>query len=381
MNGNDLRSLFMLDPDITFLNHGSFGACPRSVLEQYHSYQTQLEQRPIEFLGRRSGQMLDDARAVLAGYLNADVNDIAFVTNATAGINVAAKSLPLQPGDEVLTTDHEYGSLDYTWEHYCKAQGAKYIRRALPVPIPESFDFVEWLWQGVTPRTRIIYLSHVTSPTALTFPVAEVIRRAREAGILSVIDGAHAPGHVAVDLRALDADFYAGNCHKWLCAPKGSGFIYARRELQPQMVPPWISWGSGPEKNFSQRIEQQGTRDIAAFLCVPHAIEFQQTHDWDSVRAYCHQLASETRAQLADITGLEPVAPDSTDWYMQMVTIPLPACNAEAVKQRMYDEYLIEAPIVTFNDKQLIRVSFQGYNTPQDAVKLVKAVVELTCEI
>jgi len=373
----DLKSLFLLDPTVTFLNHGSFGACPIPVFETYQNWQRELERQPVEFLGRRADDLLDNARAAIGAYLNADPDDLIFVPNATVAINTVARSLPLQPDDEVLSTDHEYGAMDYTWQFICGKTGAHYIRHSIPLPVHTPEAIVESLWAQVTPRTRVLFISHITSPTALIFPAAELCRRAREAGILMLIDGAHVPGQIPLDLTALDADFYAGNFHKWLCAPKGSGFLYARRDLLPLIEPLVISWGWLPDSTFVSRNQWQGTRDIAAFLSVPAAIEFQQAHHWDTVRADCHELARQARTRLSGLTGLAPISPDSPDWFAQMVSIPLPACDPIVVKQRLYDGYRVEVPLTAWNGQNLIRISFQGYNTAEDLDCLVSALSKI----
>ena len=287
-----LRAEFLLDPEVTFLNHGSFGACPRAVLERYQEWQLELERQPVLFLARRIDGLLEEARTALGAYVGADPDDLVFLPNATSGVSVAAWPLGLQPGDQVLSTNLEYGALDLLWEHVCGDFGARYVRTPIPLPLASEDEFVETVWAGVTPRTRVLFLSHHTSSTALSLPVAELCRRARERGIRTVVDGAHVPGHFPLDLRELDVDFYAGNCHKWLCAPKGAGFLYVRRELQRDIHPLVISWGyKGDDPTFSQRHEEQGTRDPAAYLTVPFAIEWQRDHHWDDVRARCHGLA------------------------------------------------------------------------------------------
>jgi hypothetical protein len=214
-DGTDLRTEFLLDPDVTFLNHGSFGACPRAVFERYQEWQLELERQPVLFLARRHEELLGEARAALGAYVGADPDDLVFVPNATAGVNVAARALGLEPGDDVLSTDLEYGALDLTWEHVCAELGARYVRTPIRLPVESAEEIVDAVWAGVGPRTRVLFLSHHTSVTALTLPVEELCRRARERGIRTVVDGAHAPGHLPLDLRALDSDFYAGNCHKW----------------------------------------------------------------------------------------------------------------------------------------------------------------------
>jgi isopenicillin-N epimerase len=237
-----MRDLFLLDPATIFLNHGSFGACPKPVFEQYQRWQLELERNPVAFLGRRSGALLGQARARLAGHLGIQADDLAFLPNATTGVNVVARSVALQPGDEVLATDHEYGACEAAWRFVCDRAGATYRRVAVPLPFePESF--ADRLLQAAGPRTKLIFASHISSTTALVFPVAELCARAREAGILTLIDGAHAPGQVDLDLAAVGADFYTGNCHKWLCAPKGSAFLHARPERQAELHASVVSWG------------------------------------------------------------------------------------------------------------------------------------------
>lgn len=366
-----MRELFLLDPGVVFLNHGSFGACPVPVFEVYQQWQREMERQPVAFLSRQADSLLDEARAALGIYLHADSDDLIFVPNATIAINTVARSLRLEPGDEVLATDHEYGAVDYTWQFVCKKAGAHYIRQPVPLPIRHMDEVVEILWSAVTPRTRVICISHITSPTALIFPVAEICRRARSAGILTVIDGAHVPGQLPLDLTALNADFYAGNCHKWLCAPKGSGFLYARRAHHQWIEPLVISWGWEQHTSFVGHNQWQGTRDIAAFLSVPAAIQFQQQHRWDTVRAACHTLAIEARERIAAYTGLPVIVPD--DGFMQMFTAPLPSGDAHAIVRRLYDEFHIELPGIIWNGQPMLRVSVQGYNTLADVDALLNA--------
>lgn len=375
--GAALRDLFLLDPKVTFLNHGSFGACPRPVFETYQAWQLELERQPVAFLGRRHDALMDTAREALARFLTADPANLVYVPNATAGINLAARSLPLQPGDEILTTDHEYGAINYTWEFVCQQTGARLVPCPLPLPMTTQEDIVERLWEAVTPRTRVIAISHVTAPTALILPVADLCRRARAAGILTVIDGAHAPGQVEVNLQAIDPDFYTGNCHKWMCAPKGSAFLYAHPDHHALIKPLVISWGWSETASYVSRCQQQGTRDISAFLSVPAAIEFQAAHHWDAVRAYCHQLASDARRQLGELTGLAPLSPDSPAWFSQMVTCPLPDGDPVELKTRLYDEFGVEAPLWTWNEQNYIRISFQGYNTSEDTARLMEGLTRL----
>lgn len=386
-----VRDLFLLDPEIVFLNHGSFGACPRPVFETYQRWQRELERQPVEFLGRRADALLDAARETLAAYVGAGPDDLVFVPNATSGLNIVARSLPLAAGDEVLTTDLEYGAVDRTWEHVCQRAGARYVKHPVPLPVADPAAAVEAIWAGVTPRTRVLSLSHITSGTALILPLAELCRRARDAGILTVIDGAHAPGQIPLDLGEIGADVYAGNCHKWLCAPKGSGFLHVRPEQQAWVESLIVSWGwvegSGshrPGQGFVSRNQWQGTRDVTAFLSVPAAIAFQAAHDWPAVRERCHGLAVEARARVAELTGLPPItaepAPGGERWFAQMVAAPLPPVDAAELKRRLYAEHRIEIPLTSHAGRSLIRASFQGYNRAADLEALLAALARLLPE-
>lgn len=376
-----LREQFLLRPDVTFLNHGSFGACPRRVFERYQEWQLELERQPVEFIGRRSQDLLREARTALAGYLRCDPDEVVYSPNVTTALNVVARSLPLKEGDEILTTDHEYGALDRTWRFMCERNGATVVRRTLPLPLDDPDEVVEAVMAGLTPRTRVLFLSHITSPTAVVLPIDRLTARAREAGLWTVVDGAHAPGQVPVDLHALGVDFYGGNCHKWLCAPKGAGFLYARREVQHLLEPLVVSWGwqardPGPSR-FVDEQERQATRDISAYLSVPAAVEFQAANDWSRIRDECHELARWTASEVAELTGLPALTADSPAWYAQMVTMPLPPGDEAALKTRLYDQYRIEIPVVVWGDQRFVRISVQGYNTRADAARLVDALAEI----
>ena len=370
-----LREQFLLRPGLVFLNHGSFGACPRPVFKAYQAWQLELERQPVDFLQRRSRDLLHEARQALGDYVGADADDLVYVTNVSLGLNIIARSLPLAPGDEVLTTDHEYGTLNSTWEMVCAKHGAQYVRRTVKLPITSSQEVVEAIWSGVTDRTRVLFVSHITSPTALILPVAELVRRAREAGIITVVDGAHAAGQVPLDLRALGADFYSANCHKWMMSPKGAGFLYARREMQ-HLLEPLIGGRRDGAPQVSRLIAEhqyQGTRDIASFLSVPVAIQFMRDHDWLEVRRACHELARYARSQVSELAELSPVVPDAETWFAQMAVLPIPLCDLAALHNRLHDEYEIEIPTTRWNGQSFVRLSVQGYNTRQDIERLVEA--------
>ncbi|MFN3492288.1 MAG: aminotransferase class V-fold PLP-dependent enzyme, partial [Anaerolineales bacterium] len=289
----NLKKDFMLDPSVTFLNHGSFGATPKPVFKEYQRWQRELENQPVEFLGRRHNDLMFASRTVLANYLGTRAENLVYVQNATIGLNIVARSLDLKEGDEVLSTNHEYGALDRTWRFLAKEKGFTYINQK--VDLTSHDDFVKSFLAGVTANTKVIFLSHITSSTATMFPLEKIIQVAKSKNMITVIDGAHAPGQINLNLDLLNPDFYAGNLHKWLCAPKGAGFLYANPKTQNLLKPLIVSWGyesEAPSKSkFVDEHEWQGTRDIAAFLTVPQAIAYQQEQDWGKVRSVCHQMA------------------------------------------------------------------------------------------
>ena len=379
-----MKKHFLLDPEITFLNHGSFGACPRPVFDVYQQWQRELEHRPVEFLGRRAISLLAESREKLADYLNCAAQDLVYFPNPTTAINMVVRNLDLQPGDEILTTDHEYGAMDRTWRYFCAKTGARYVQQPVHLPVTTHAEFVEDFWAGITPQTRVVFLSHITSITALIFPVAEICRRAREAGILCIIDGAHAPGQIPLDLTELDADIYTGACHKWLLAPKGAAFLHARREIQTWLDPLVVSWGYDAEPGFGsgeQFIdyhEWQGTRDIAAFLSVPAAIDYQRKQDWGHVRTRCRDLVRVAQQKIHALSGLPLICSNSDEWLGQMVATQLPdGVDGFTLKTRLYDEYHIEIPFTQYRDKSFLRLSIQAYNTAEDIDKLVSALKAL----
>lgn len=375
-----LKDLFLLDPSVAFLNHGSFGAAPRAVMEAYQSWQLRLEQRPIQFMDVELPGLLASARASLGDYLGAPSDDLVFVPNVTFAVNAVARSLNLGPGDEVLGTDHEYGACDRTWRFLSQKSGFRYVRHHIALPRASDADIVDGLWQAVTPRTRLIFASHITSPTALTLPVAALCSRARQAGIPTLIDGAHAPGQIPLDVAGVGADFYAGNCHKWMMAPKGSAFLYARPEAQARLDPLVVSWGWHPQPGFTTGsrfldvFQWGGTDDPAAYLAVPAAIDFMRQHDWPKVGRACHQLLRETLGRVSELTGLPDAYGGDDGLYHQMAIALLPDLgDPEEFKKRLYAEHLVEIPITEWDDRRFLRVSIQGYNTQGDVERLLEA--------
>ncbi|MBL8061824.1 MAG: aminotransferase class V-fold PLP-dependent enzyme [Anaerolineales bacterium] len=376
----NLKRHFLLDPSVVFLNHGSFGATPKPVFREYQRWQRELENQPVEFLGRRHNDLMRSSREALAIYLGTSAENLIYAQNVTIALNIVARSLELSAGDEVLSTDHEYGALDRTWRFLSKERGFTYINQ--PVGLTSHEAFIESFWQGVTSKTRVIFLSHITSPTATIFPVEKIIQRARERGIITIIDGAHVAGQIPLHLDFLGADFYGGNLHKWLCAPKGAGFLYARPEVQHLLKPLVVSWGYESEtpsgSTFIDHHEWWGTRDVAAFLTVPMAIRFQQEQDWAEVRSACHKLGVETWHRIHQLTGIAPLHSDPETWFGQMNVSLLPAdTDIALLKRRLYDEFKVEIPLIEWNERKLIRLSVQGYNSRRDMDILLKALEAL----
>jgi isopenicillin-N epimerase len=347
--GRTVKERFLLDPEVTFLNHGSFGATPRAVFERYQAWQLELERDPVDFIARRLAPLLDEARAELGAFVGARRDDLTFVQNATHGVNVAARALGLEPGDEVVSTNLEYGACIFTWRRLCTFVEA---------PWDELFDHV-------TERTKAVFVSHITSETALLLPVEEIVREARARGLATVVDGAHAVAQVDLDLDAIGADFYAGNCHKWLSAPKGSGFLHVRPEWQSHVDGVITSWGYEEPATFVMRTERQGTRDPAAYLSVPTAITFFREHD---DRARCVALCREARRDLCELLGTEPIAPD--EMVLQMASVRLPEPDP-GLNERLFREHKIEIPVS--HDGTLLRISIAAYNDRDDVDRLLAA--------
>jgi isopenicillin-N epimerase len=377
-----LTDLFLLDRDVVYLNHGSYGACPRDVFDVYQGWQRELERNPVHFIGTRLPGLMQEAREALGATLGVTGDDVVYFANPTTAVRMLCRALPLQPGDEVLTTDWEYPAMDGAWELVARLTGIRYIHQPVPMPFDDPGAWVDALWAGVTPRTRILFLSHIAAFSALIFPVEEVCRRARQAGIMTFIDGAHAPGHIPLNLATLDADLYVGACHKWLCAPKGAGFLYAHPRVQAELAAPLVgnrvAAGEGQAAaacDFVPGYQQQGTLDPSAFLSVPAAIRFQQEHGWDAQRARCHALASQSLSRISAMTRLAPLSPDSPAYYGQMVSIPAPVDRAEAIRQAFADRNIVTV-MLRVRGGLLLRVSYQAYNTQEDADTYVEAVAE-----
>jgi isopenicillin-N epimerase len=346
-----MRDGFLLDPEVAYFNHGGFGACPVEVFDEYLRWQRELERAPTELLGRRFGESLREARAALAAFVGAAVDDLVFAPNATSALNAVLRSLRIRPNEEILTTKHEYGAIVRTLE---------FIRANVVLVEPDE------LVSKIGIRTRAIVVSHITSPTALVLPVEEVCSAARKAGVLSIVDGAHVPGQLPLDIAALGADVYAGNCHKWLCAPKGSAFLWVRAEHQGWIEPLVVSWGYHEEADFGERHGWQGTRDPAAYLTVPKAIEAHASFDVEAAR----ELADEAERRLGQL-GLRPLRGTRAP-LMRALTVR--TSDPDALWRRLVEEHRVEVPVYGWDDVALLRVSIGPYNDEVDLDRLVAAV-------
>ena len=375
-----MKELYHLDPSIIFLNHGSFGACPKPVFEVYQNWQRKLEQQPVEFMAIKVYDHLEEARHALGYYVGCHGDDLIFVTNPTTAVNTVIRSLDLGPEDKVLMTDMEYGSLVRTWEHYAQDKGFSIVQQPTSIPLTTHEDYIEHFWKAVTERTKIIYLSEITSSTGLILPVDAICKKAKEAGIMTIVDGAHVPAHIPLNIAEMDPDVYVGACHKWLSAPKGSSFLYVKKSLQETIEPLIISWGSEVDRSpspFIYESQYQGTWDPSAFLTVPAAIQFQQEHDWNSERERSRELNRETRDRIYEIIDTEPICPNTEEWLGQMASIITNIENGLDFKRRLMDEYKIEIPVFPWGDKILFRTSFNAYNDENDADRLIEVLGKL----
>lgn len=378
---NQLTAQFLLDPGVVFLNHGSFGACPRPVFEQYQRIQRRLEHQPVLFLGREILAEMRGARQRLGEFIHCDPLDVVYIPNATFGVNIVARSLKLQADDEVLITDHEYGACENIWDFLSQEEGFSVQRASIPLPLPDPQQIVDRILERTSSRTRVLFISQITSPTAVQMPIAALCRAARSRGILTFIDGAHGPGQLPLDLSDLGADFYTGNCHKWLMAPKGAGFLFVRKEHQDMIKPLVVSWGWGencPYQSDSKmlgRLEYWGTKDPAAYLSVPRAIDFQIENQWNEVRKNCQNLLGDALSEIRKLTGMPSIyGKTEQSGYTQMAAAELPlAWQPGQLQAWLYDRRRIEIPVIEWNHRWLLRISVQGYNTREDLEELVSA--------
>jgi isopenicillin-N epimerase len=396
MTAPDLGGLWALDPGVIFLNHGSFGACPTEVLRHQASLRAAMEAEPVRFLSRELDDRLDRARHALASFVGADPDDVAFVANATSGVNAVVRSLTFAAGDELLTTDHAYNACKNALEFVASRSGARVVVAKVPFPVPSGDAVVEAVVSKVTSRTRIALVDHVTSPTGLVLPIERLSAELSARGVDVLVDGAHAPGMVPLDLRSLGATYYSGNCHKWLCAPKGSAFLWVRRDRRADIHPLTISHGANATKpgrsRFRLEFDWTGTGDPTGWMTVPTAIEYLGSllpGGWPALMARNRALAIEARRMLCETAGTAPPCPDEMIGSLASVRLPdgptteIGWRHPDPLQQRLFDAWGIEVPVMSWPaaPSRLVRISAQLYNRREHYVRLAEALAkELAAE-
>ena len=376
-----LKSQFMLDPDIIHLNHGSYGSLPKPIFNSLLTWQKKLEFNPTKHLGFDLYNYLEKSRIALSNYVHCNKDDIAFFPNPSTALNTVIKSLDLKPGDEILSSNHEYGALDKTWNYMCKKTGIKYIQTSIPLPLTSNEDFINRFLENITKKTKIIFLSHITSSTGLIFPVKEICNIAKEKNIISIIDGAHVPGHINLNIKKLDPDVYTGACHKWMCSPKGTAFLYVKKKLQNIIDPLVISWGYESDNpgtsQFLDYLEWQGTNDMSSYLTIPDTINFLDKNNWKDVAKKCKELNLWARNEVHQLLGIDPISDDK--FLGQMSSIPIRSKDILQDQIKFYLKYKIQIPFIKWHDKEFFRISIQAYNSKEDIVKLLEALKKEYC--
>lgn len=383
--GDDWREvalLWPLDPDIAFLNHGSFGATPLPVLDRQATLRIEMERNPVAFM-RRLPDAAAAARAEVARFLGADPDGCAFVTNATAGVNTVLASLELRPGDRLVTTDHAYGAIRNAMARAASRTGATLMEAPIPLPLPEDERIVEAVTAAIDGRTRLVVVDHVTSPTAAILPVKPIVEACRGARIPVMVDAAHAPGMFPVDVSALGADFWTGNLHKWVCAPKGAGVLWVAPEHRDRVRPLVTSHGAG--EGFRAEFDWWGTHDPTPYLAAPAAIAFMATLGWDRVRAHNHELVALGRETVAAAAGTEELVDDGRSGSMCVVELPdgwvRGADEARGLEAAFRHEHGVEVPVMWWGDRGVVRLSAQVYNAPADYERLAAGVAARSGEV
>jgi isopenicillin-N epimerase len=375
----DLKSRWMLDPAIAFLNHGSFGAVPRVVFDAHTEWQRRIEAEPVEMLYRRAAELRAVVKRAIGQTFGMREGDFGLVTNATEGVNAVLQSLSLKPGDELVTTTHVYNAVRQAMHYVAGRAGASVREIDLPTPLNSAEQIERLVFEGLSPATKLLVIDHVTSPTALIFPVERIVAGGAARGIDVLIDGAHAPAMLPLDVSAIGAAYYAGNLHKWVCAPKGSAFLWVRPDRQAAVHPVIISHYLG--QGFAAEFAWQGTRDFAAWLAIPSAFEFFDRLGWERVRDYNHALAVWTQNMLCDRWGVKPLTARDGKLLGSMCTVPLPAPldglnvdEAMVLQRRLYEKERIEVPIMHWAGRAHVRPCCQVYNVAADYQKLADVI-------
>lgn len=374
----DLASIFSLDRSYTFLNHGSFGAVPKEVQAVQNRWRLEIEARPIEFLGRRLDGLLADARAQVAAFVGASADRLGFVTNATEGVNAVLAAIDWREGDEIVVLDQVYNAMRQSVRRLADRWGVRLVEVGLPYPVAHPDGIVERVLGALGPRTRMLLIDHVTSPTAVVVPIERMVREARARGIVVLVDGAHAPGSIPLAIDRIGADAYVANLHKWCCAPKGAAILVVDADLAPRVHPLATSHRYG--EGFAREFDWQGTRDVTPFLTSPAAIAFFDRYGWNAVRAHNHALARWAQATLAARWNTPLLTPSDGSMLASMAPVRLPAsivaryARADAFQAWLYAEERIEVPIIEWKGAWHARVSCHLHVRPEDVLRLAEAV-------
>jgi isopenicillin-N epimerase len=389
-----IKEHWTLDPGITYLNHGSFGATPRVLLERQNEYRAQMEREPVRFFVRELEPLLDHSRNALSTFIGADPNGLAFVVNATSGVNAVLRSLDLDKFDELLVTTHEYNACRNALDYVAGLAGAKVVVVDIPFPIPSADEIVARVLEKVTDRTRLFLIDHVSSQTAVIFPIERLVQELAQRGVDTLVDGAHAPGFLPLDLTKIGAAYYAGNLHKWVCAPKGAAFLHVRENRRASIRPIVISHGANSTRRdrsrFFLEFDWTGTFDPSAWLVVPDALRFLPSlvdGGWPEVMRTNHELVLRARDLLCASLGIEKPVPD--EMLGAMAALPLPDADpslagspdGDPIQDRLLYDYGIEVPFMPWPGpaNRLLRISAQLYNEIGDYEKLASALGHFFC--
>lgn len=370
----ELRAQWLIDPDVTFLNHGSFGATPEPVLREQDRLRRLIERQPLDFLDRHFAEHYESALVSVAEFLCADVEGCVFVPNATTGVATVVASTPLSPGDEIVTTDHAYQAIATTLHRIGALTGARIVTVPIALPIADPAEVVDAVAAALTDRTRLLVIDAVTSPTGIVLPLADIVARARQHGVPVLVDAAHAPGMLDVDIGALGADYWTGNLHKWVCSPKGAAILYVVPEHRDSLRP--LVTSHGYQQGFRAELSWSGTSDVTALFAAPAAIEFLSSIGWQRIRDYGTALVRYGQQLACDAIGVQPVVPEKMTAMMSLVPLPpgVAATYPAAVElnNRLWHEHRIEAMISSLHGQGLLRLSGHVHNRAEDYQRLAE---------
>jgi isopenicillin-N epimerase len=375
-----MKDLFLLDPKITYLNFGSFGACPKPIFDDYIQWQYLLEKDPVQFITETGPEYLALSKNALAAYINCESKDLILTPNPTYAINLLVKNLKLNPGDEVLTTNLEYGALDKTWNFYLNKYGGKYVQSSISLPIQSKEEFIAEFWTGYSDKTKVVFISQITSATGLILPVKEICVEAKKRGLITIVDGAHVPGHIHLNLKELDSDFYTGACHKWMMTPKGCSFLFAKKEFHQILDPLIVSWGynNDTELNRLHEFHQfNGTRDFSAYLTIPAALKFMNDYNWPKQADDCKDLLLSSAKRVLKVLNTKSLAPLNKDFFGQLCSCPIISKDPVKLKKLLFDKYQIQIPIIESNSNVYLRFSIQAFNDDKDIDNLIYALEDI----